>query len=188
LHFLQAGFYFLVPFITWVSLIIAEPFIIKQQYLFLHSNLFFIFSSLKMRIKALILFFPFAVFLAETASFIPAMKNACAILAAKKSTCTKAKKQDTCSQNKEKNTCTKIKQQDKCCNKKTAKIPVDNACNDNADCSTCPVCYTFIFQQQYEWEAQQFLFKKNYRLINTGHISSYTTDVWKPPNGFLYTS
>ena len=42
---------------------------------------------LKMRIKALILFFPFAIFLAETASLMAAMKEACAILAAQKNTC-----------------------------------------------------------------------------------------------------
>jgi len=141
-----------------------------------------------MRTKALILFFPFAVFLAETASFIPAMKDACAIMTAKKSSCTKEKKQDACTPKEEKNTCTKIKQQDKCCNKKTGKIPTDNKCNDKADCSTCPVCYTFIFQQQYEWPAQQFFSKKNYGLINTGHTSSYSSDVWKPPNGFLNAS
>ena len=140
-----------------------------------------------MRTKALILFFPFAVFMAETASFIPAMKNACAILAAKKTACTKEKKQDVCSRKKEISSCTKIKQQHTCCNKGSGKTPADNSCNDNADCSTCPVCYTFIFQQLYEWPAQQFLLKKNYGLINTGSISSYTTDVWKPPNGFLYT-
>lgn len=45
-----------------------------------------------MRTKALILFFPFAVFLAETASVIPAMKNACAIIAAKKKNLQKRKK------------------------------------------------------------------------------------------------
>jgi hypothetical protein len=141
-----------------------------------------------MRTKALILFFPFAVFLAETASFIPAMKDACAISTAKKSTCTKEKNQDACTPKKEKSTCTKIKQQNKCCNRGAGKTPADNTCNNNADCSTCPVCYTFIFQQQYEWPAQHFVFKKNYGLINSGHISSYTNDVWKPPNGFLYTS
>jgi len=141
-----------------------------------------------MRIKALILFFPFAVFLAETASFIPAMKDACAILSAKKTACAKEKKQNVCSRNEEKNSCTKSKQQDKCKNNSTDKIPDNNACNDNADCSTCPVCYTFIFQQQYEWPAQQFPGNKNYGLINTGYISSYTNDVWKPPNGFLYAS
>lgn len=141
-----------------------------------------------MRTKALILFFPFAVFLAETASFIPAMKDTCAKVVAEKTTCTKEKEQKTCTRKKEENACKKIKQQDACCNKKPGKTPADNTCNDNAGCSTCPVCYTFIFQQQYEWPAQQFLFKKNYRLINTGHISAYTSDVWKPPNGFGYPS
>lgn len=142
-----------------------------------------------MRTKALILFFPFAVFLAETASFIPAMKNACAILAAKKSSCKKEKKDDACSKSKEKKTCTKVKQEYKCCTKPTpGKLPVNDDCNDKADCSTCPVCYTFIFQQQYEWQAQQFFLKKNYILTNTGYISSYISAVWKPPNGLSQIS
>lgn len=142
-----------------------------------------------MRTKALILFFPFAVFLAETASFIPAMQDKCAIVAAEKSACAKEKKQDACTRKKEKSTCTNTEQQDKCSTKKEQnKIPVDNNCDDNPDCSTCPVCYTFIFQHQYEWPAQQFVCKKNYSLINAGYLSAYTTDVWKPPNGFLYTT
>lgn len=140
-----------------------------------------------MRTKALILFFPFAVFLAETASFIPAMKEACTIKATKKSACTKEKKENACSSKNEKQGCTKG-EQDGCSNKDSNKTPADKSCTDNAGCSTCPVCYTFIFQQQYEWAARHFKLKKNYTVINTGHISSYTNDVWKPPNGFLYTS
>lgn len=140
-----------------------------------------------MRTKALILFFPFTVFLAETASFIPAMKNTCALFFTKITACTKEKKQDVCTRKKVMNSRTKIKQQKTCCNKGAGKTPAGNTCNDNVDCSTCPVCYTFIFQQQYEWPAQQFAFKKNYGLINSAQTSSYTNDVWKPPNGFLYT-
>jgi hypothetical protein len=180
---MQAGFV-----IHTVNTLLLKPFIIKHDYLYHFLNLFFIFSQLKMRTKALILFFPFAIFLAETASFTPAMKNACAIIAAKKNTCKKEKKENTCSQKKEKSACTKIKKQDKCCNKNRGKAPADNPCNDNPDCSTCPVCYTFIAQQQYEWQAQQFFLKKNYGLSNKVYISLYTSDVWKPPNGFMYTS
>ena len=122
-----------------------------------------------MRIQALILIFPFAVFLIETASFIPVMKEACAKMTPRKSSC-----------------CMKTKAADKCHNKKaTDKKTSDNKCTNNPDCTTCPVCYTFIFQPQYEWPAQQFLFTKNYSLLNTIYISSYTSNVWKPPNGFF---
>lgn len=130
-----------------------------------------------MKARAFILFFPLMVFLIETSSFFPAMKNACAILAVKKNNCSK-----------EKNTCSKIKQGDKCCSKKSAEAPVDNTCNDKADCSTCPVCYSFILQQQFELPAQQFFIKKNYVIVNTGDTSSFTSNVWKPPNGPLNIS
>lgn len=122
-----------------------------------------------MRTKALILFFPFAVFLTETASFIPAMKDACTIVTAKKSSCTKMEKQNKCHKQK------------KAENKDT---PGKN-CENNPDCSTCPVCYTFIFQPQYEWAAGHFILKKGYSLFNTDLISFYFPDAWKPPNVFV---
>ncbi len=133
-----------------------------------------------MRTKALILFFPFAVFLTETISFIPAMKAACTIVA-------KEKKPDVCSLKNEESTCCAMMKQHNECNKEkeNGEIPEEKDCNDNADCSTCPVCYTFIFQTQYEWTGQEFLCKKDYWLINTDHISNYIPDVWKPPNGTL---
>ena len=125
-----------------------------------------------MRTQAIILIFPFAVFLTETVSFVPAMKDECAIVAAKKSNC-----------------CMKTKKPDQCHNKKaTDKKTSDNKCNNNPDCTTCPVCYTFIFQPQYKWAAEQFYFKKNYELLNASYISSYTPNVWKPPNGCFYYS
>ena len=141
-----------------------------------------------MRTKALILFFPFAVFLTETGSFFPAMKKACAAMASKIKLCTKNTKQDACTLNKKKNTCTKTKQQNRCCNKKADKTPAGNSCNDNPDCTTCPVCYTFIFQQQYEWHARQFPVKKIYGLTKTGHTSSYNSSFFHPPHGLQCNS
>ncbi len=100
----------------------------------------------------------------------------------------KAKKQEQCQGKKAESSCTKKIKQDKCMDKKEDnKKSSENKCDDNPDCTTCPVCYTFIFQPQYELPAQQFLFKKSYSLLTTGYISSYTPDVWKPPNGFLYS-
>lgn len=125
-----------------------------------------------MKIQALILVSSFAVFLTETARFVPAMKDACTIAAAKKTSC-----------------CMKTKKSDQCHNKKTTnKKNSDNKCNNNPDCTTCPVCYTFIFQPPFEWTAEQFSFKKNYELLNAGNISSYIPNVWKPPNGCFYLS
>lgn len=127
-----------------------------------------------MRIQALILVFPFAVFLTETVSFVPALEDACTMVSAEKSSC-----------------CMKVETPDiEECGSKTGdnKNTADNNCTDNPDCKTCPVCYTFIFQPQYEWRATAFCFKKNYSSLATGYISSYTTDVWKPPNGFFYSS
>jgi hypothetical protein len=125
-----------------------------------------------MRIKALILLMPFIVFLAETASFTKAMEESCAAAAVEKSSC-----------------CMKQEKAEKepCSAKKTGskKVP-GKGCEDNTDCTSCPVCYTFIVQSQFEWVPTVFSLKKNYSLLTAGHISSYTTDVWKPPNGFFY--
>jgi hypothetical protein len=138
-----------------------------------------------MRTQALILLIPFSVFLTETASYIPAMNDACTIVAAEKSACSTTKKQDHCSGKKEKSSCTKTKKQDECAGKKgNNKKSPDNKCKDNADCTTCPVCYTFIFQSQYEWQVKEFVSGKNYSLLTPSYIYSYTADVWKPPNGF----
>ena len=101
-----------------------------------------------MRIQALILIFPFTVFLTETASFVPALQDACTIASVEKSPC-----------------CMKTESmEEKECRSKTEndKNTSGNDCTDNPDCTTCPVCYTFIFQPQYEWPAKQFLFTKNY--------------------------
>ncbi|MEO6540867.1 MAG: hypothetical protein ABIN74_07765 [Ferruginibacter sp.] len=122
-----------------------------------------------MRTRALILLIPFVVFLTETASFIPAMEESCAMVAVEQSSC-----------------CMKEIPADGPCEDAGNKESPCKPCEDNPDCSTCPVCYIFIFQPQFEWHAKAFVFKKNYNLLTASYISSYTTDVWKPPNGFFY--
>lgn len=122
-----------------------------------------------MRKQAFILIFPFAIFLTETVSFVPALQNACAVAAVKESSC-----------------CTMPdKTNEDVCNSNAANNNNDPAtgCTNNPDCTTCPVCYTFIFQPRYELTAQQFIFKKHYALLKTNYSSSYTSSVWKPPNG-----
>ncbi len=120
-----------------------------------------------MRKQAFILLIPFSVFIAETASFIPAMQNACEMISAKESSCCMIVEK---------------KAESPCADENTGSETPDD-CTDKPDCSTCPVCYTFIFQQLYEWNARQFTFKKIYGLQYAGHLSSYTANVWKPPNG-----
>jgi len=124
-----------------------------------------------MRTKALILLIPFVVFLTETASFTPVMAESCAAVTAKQSSC-----------------CIKeIQEEEQCPVKRSCskEYPAKD-CEDDPGCTTCPVCYTFIFQSQFEWQPIVFTFTKNYSLLTTGHTSSYTVDVWKPPNGFFY--
>jgi hypothetical protein len=121
-----------------------------------------------MRIQALILLIPFSVFLIETASFLPAMEDACTIVSAEENSCCMmngGQDEEQCSGKTEEN-----------------KETGNKDCTDNPDCTSCPVCYTFIFQPQYEWYAQQFLFTKHYRLVTASYSSSYTVNVWKPPN------
>ena len=125
-----------------------------------------------MRTKALILLIPFVVFLAETASYIPAMAESCVIVSAEESSC--------CIMQEEAD-------EEQCPSKKSeSKDEPGKSCEDNPDCSTCPVCYTFIFQPQFEWQPSVFTITNNYSLLTTGNTSSYTTDVWKPPNGPFY--
>jgi hypothetical protein len=110
------------------------------------------------------------VFLTETASFTPAMVESCEIKAAEKGSCCMMQEMQEDEQ-------APVK---KCGNKETPA----KSCEDDADCTTCPVCYMFIFQPQFEWQPTIFTFTKNYSLLTTGDISSFTIDVWKPPNGF----
>lgn len=140
----------------------------------------FLFLEFNMRTKAVILFFPFAVFLFETASFVPVLVEKCTKAASKKSSCTKPEPQDACSKKNAKPSCKPEKKQDY-----GNKDDDSKNCENNPDCRTCPVCYTFIFQSLYEWPARSFRPGKDYALMNTGCISFYISSVWKPPNGLL---
>ncbi len=166
-----------------------------------------------MKKQAFILLFPVSVFLTETASFLPCADDACAITVSEKNTCTNEKKQSSCAAEQEssscsgskrkvsscpaekappsctakteKNTCSKNSSPKPCNSKKACdKKSSGKDCTDDTDCTTCPVCYTFIFQSQYEWTAQQFIINKDYSLLNTDYTSVFSTSVWKPPNRF----
>jgi hypothetical protein len=119
-----------------------------------------------MKIKALILFLPFAAFLIEAASFPLEIKSTCS-----KMHCMK-----------------KATMKTNCRSKKEHDQKSPGKCNNTTDCSVCPLCSTFTFQPQYELSEKYFSLKKNYRLMNAGHVSSYIPPVWKPPNHyFLYS-
>lgn len=166
-----------------------------------------------MKKQAFILLLPLSVFLTETASFLPCADDACVTpTTTEKNTCSKIKKQTSCAAKKEssscssaekkisscqaekvqpsctaktgENTCSKQSSPEPCKSKKACdKRSSGKGCTDDTDCTTCPVCYTFIFQSQYEWTARQFIVTKNYSLLNTNYTSVYTNSVWKPPNG-----
>jgi hypothetical protein len=124
-----------------------------------------------MKIRALILLFPFTVFLAETVSFTSLVNNLC------------KNENVTC----KKMPCMKMKKESPCQSKKKHDQKPSGKCN-NTDCTICPICFTFTFLSQYELPVKDFRYKKNYRLINDGYVSSYIPPVWKPPNGyFLYS-
>jgi hypothetical protein len=122
-----------------------------------------------MKINALILLFPFTVFLAETVSFTSVFSNDC------------KKENITC----QKISCMKMKKESPCQSKKKHDQKPSGKCNDVPDCSICPICFMFTFPPQYELSVKDFPFKKNYRLINARHVSTYIPPVWKPPNSFL---
>jgi len=120
-----------------------------------------------MKLRVLILVFPFAVFLSETA-ILPLEANP----ANSKISCTKMKET----------------MEMKCHSKKDCNKKPSGKCNNTSGCYICPVCSIFTFLPQYEWSVKCFSFKKNYRLINTGNVSSYITPVWKPPNSYILYS
>lgn len=165
-----------------------------------------------MKKQAFILLFPVSVFLTETASFLPCTDDACNTQVTEKSTCSKVKKQASCAVKQESSSCSRNKKEVTSCRAKkakptctaeaekktSAKVSSPEPCKskkncdkgssrkgstDDTDCTTCPVCYTFIFQSQYEWTAQQFIANKDYSLLNTNYTSVFSTSVWKPPNG-----
>ncbi len=124
-----------------------------------------------MRKRAFILILPFTVFLTETVSFVPALQDACTKATSKESSCCMITDEPA---------------KKECSSENTGeKESPANDCTENPDCSTCPVCYTFIFQPRYEWPEQDFVFKKSYALLKASYSSSYTCNVWKPPNGSL---
>jgi hypothetical protein len=118
-----------------------------------------------MKIKAFILFFPFAMFVAETISFPLQANNA-----SKEMTCMK----DINHMNYpiEKNDCSKP----------------DGKCDDSPNCSICPVCALFTFLPQYIFTVPAVAIKKNYPLLKTGYNSSYISSVWKPPDSYFFYS
>lgn len=126
---------------------------------------------LTMRKPALILVLPFAIFLTETVSFVPVLQDGCTITMATASSC-----------------CTSpaTEQEEDICSQETGnkEIPADD-CTQKPDCTTCPVCYTFIFQPLYEWSPQNFVFKNYYAVLTASYSSFYISSVWKPPNGSL---
>lgn len=133
-----------------------------------------------MKKRALILLFLVTTFLVETASFVPAMQKACAAAAIKKSTCgTKAKKATPC--------CAKTKKPAACQKKEQPDTPVDNGCTDNPYCYNCPVCYTFLFEPQYQLQAISIFLKKDYECLNVSLRSDYQSEVWAPPDGLAFT-
>jgi hypothetical protein len=119
----------------------------------------YFYATEQMKARAIILLFPFAIFLAETASFPREVNKTCS-----------------------KMSCRKMMKSMKCPGKKPDSQRPSGKCNTIPDCSACPVCASFTFQPQYEWFPKYSPFKKNYRLVNTGYISSYVSPVWKPPN------
>ena len=124
-----------------------------------------------MKTRALILFFPLAIFLAETASFPLEANSTC-----KKNFCMKMMKQTKCSG------------KTKCSKEKNDQQKPSGKCNNNSDCTICPVCLTFTFQPLYELPLKNFTFEKNYPRLNTGFVSSYIPPVWKPPNSHSFST
>ena len=115
-----------------------------------------------MKTPAVILLFPFAVFLTESASFPPRLIELC-----KKTSCMKTKcgmKKTNCSAKKD-----------------TDKKPSGD-CKGNLNCTFCPVCSVFTFPQPYEPSLKCLFFTKKYPLMNCGHSAAYIPPVWKPPN------
>jgi hypothetical protein len=139
-----------------------SPFIIKRANQNLFFNIFFILKSHNMKLTPLILLFPFAVFLTETAVLPLEIKSECSEMS-----CMKMKKMMG----------TK-------CHGKKENQESSGKCNNIPECSFCPVCFLFTFQPQYEWSPNYFSLKKSYRSINTGDVSSYIPPVWKPPNSY----
>lgn len=127
-----------------------------------------------MKIQAFILILPFTIFLIETVSFIPALQEACTIITSQERPCCMMTDETA------KNACS---------SKDTGgEESSENDCAQNSNCTTCPVCYSFILQRQYEWPVQAFVFDKNYASLKSTYSSLYICNVWKPLNGFFIYS
>ena len=125
-------------------------------------SFFLLFLRSRMRARALILIFPFAVFLTETVTFPMQINTRC-----KQMSCIKTIGEMNCPRKKGN------------CEKPAGK------CDNSSACSICPVCSIFVFQPQYSLSVLKDFTKKNYQLLNAGYIFSYTSDIWKPPNNYL---
>jgi hypothetical protein len=142
-----------------------------------------------MKKQAIILFFPLTVFLTETVSFLPCWDDSCLPGINGTAECVKPEKPGSCTVTKELEACS-AKEEIECaqapesgkCNKQTDADNPEEDCTSNPDCSTCPVCYTFTIQPQYELNSTGFDLSRQYHLRDIEIISSYETDVWKPPN------
>jgi hypothetical protein len=150
--------FFFAPLITIRPLHFYDPGFVST---FNHRN---------MRKRAFILILPLTIFILETVSFVPAMQETCAIIASTETV--------------------------SCCMPATGNHPAacageeedipEEPCSENPDCSTCPVCYTFIIQPGFEWKAGHFSIEKKYASLKQDYIFSYSTSVWKPPNEMFH--
>lgn len=124
-----------------------------------------------MKAKAIILLLPLALFITETISFPLQANSTC-----KKMTCMKMMAQTKCSHQKDN------------CSKSTGNSRPGNSgnCSNNSECSLCPVCSTFVLQAQYELSLQYELLQCRYPSLHNDYVSSYTSEVWKPPNNYLF--
>ncbi len=118
-----------------------------------------------MKAKAIILLLPFALFIIETISFPLQANGAC-----KKMTCMKMMGHIKCPH--QKDDCKKSKEN-------------SGNCSNSSECSLCPVCSIFVFQPNYELPLTSELFQLRFPSLYANYVSSYISDVWKPPNNYL---
>ena len=137
-----------------------------------------------MKTSALILLIPCVIFLTETATFTDVMKENCGMVSENNGPCGKTPDPTPCSGKKDNSSCSKAKKtnaNNSNPKEKTKENP-DNKCKEGPNCNTCPFCYTFLLQPQYEVKEQEFPVVQNHEIDNTEYLSSYTNSVWKPPN------
>ncbi|MFI5185651.1 MAG: hypothetical protein ACHQF0_02940 [Chitinophagales bacterium] len=125
-------------------------------------SFFLLFLRSVMRVKALILLIPFTVFLTETVSFPMQINTRCKTMS-----------------------CMKMMGNMNCPHKKGDCEKPAGKCNNSSACSICPVCSIFVLQSQYSLSAYKDFLKKKYQLLNAGHVSYFSSDIWKPPNNYL---